>query len=171
MVTRHAATRRLRDLLHTVTRRVLLAASARDHIEAICRQEHHGLETGGILLGHEHADGHLSVTTAGGPGPRAERTPTSFHRDAEHARALARDAHARDASVWVGEWHTHPTGPSHPSPTDLRTYFDIVRDPAETFDAFVALIVLPDNVRLLFFAWVVTAQAAELSPLWVRQPD
>lgn len=147
----------------------MLAASAHDHIKAVCRQERDGFETGGILLGHEHSDGHLSITTASGPGPRAARSPTSFHRDAEHARAVARDAFTRDRSVWIGEWHTHPTGPPHPSPTDLRTYLDIVHDPEETFDAFVAIIVLPSNARSLLFAWVVTAQAAELAPIWIER--
>lgn len=89
------------------------------------------METGGILLGHQHTKGHLSLTVAGDPGPRAERTRRSFRCDPDHARALARDGYVRDRSVWIGDWHTHPDGPAHPSPAALRAYVNMVRDPDE----------------------------------------
>lgn len=121
-VPRDAAPSWVPHLLLAVTRRVVLDASAHASIEAVSLGETGGLETGGILLGHQHSDGHLSVTVAGDPGPRAERARRSFRRDADHARALARDGYARDRSVWIGDWHTHVDGPAHPSPVDLRAY-------------------------------------------------
>ena len=150
----------MRHLLPAVTPPVVLDASAHASIEAICLAEGDGLETGGILLGHQHTDGHLSVTIAGDPGPNAERTRHSFRRDPDHARALARDGYAQDCSVWIGDWHTHPEGPIHPSRTDLRAYVDIVCDPEETFDVFLSIIVVPDKSRPLLYAWLITAQTA-----------
>lgn len=167
MVARHTAPCRVRHLLPAVTRRVVLDASAHASIEAVCLAETKGLETGGILLGHQHTDGHLAVTVAGDPGPRAQRTRRSFRRDPDHARAIARDGYARDRSVWIGDWHTHPDGPAHPSRTDLRAYVDIVRDPDETFDAFLSIIVVPDESRPLLYAWLITARTAMPAGIWI----
>lgn len=170
MVARNAAPSRVRHLLPAMTRRVVLDATAHASIEAVCLAETGGLETGGILLGHQHFDGHLSVTVAGDPGPRAERTRRSFRRDADHARALAHDGYACDRSVWVGDWHTHPDGPAHPSPTDLRAYVDIVRDPDETFDMFLSLIVVPVVPRPLLYAWIITKRKVEPTGIWIPRP-
>jgi integrative and conjugative element protein (TIGR02256 family) len=153
-----------------MTQRVILNASAHATIEAVCRGETGGLETGGILLGHQHSGGHLSVTVAGEPGPRAERTRCSFRRDVDHARALARDGYARDHSVWIGDWHTHPDGTTHPSPTDFGAYIDIVNDPNETFETFLSLIVVPAVPQPLFYAWIISKQTAQLASMWISRP-
>ncbi|WNV74443.1 Mov34/MPN/PAD-1 family protein [Geodermatophilus sp. DSM 44513] len=113
-------------------------------------------ETGGIILGHQYADGRLTVTIAGDPGPAAVRTRDSFRRDPSHAQALADAAWSNDRSVWLGEWHTHPRGPVHPSPIDLATYLSLLRDPALTFRAFLALIVIPVAPEPTIFPWVIT---------------
>jgi len=117
-----------------------------------------GSETGGILLGND-AGGSLHVSVAGGPGPNAKRSPRRFLRDLEHARALADDAYNRDGSVWIGEWHTHPTGPAAPSGLDLVTYARHLADETLGFQRFLSLIVLPcslhgwDHVRVA--AWII----------------
>lgn len=89
---------------------------------------------------------------------------------ADHARGLAHDGYARDRSVWIGEWHTHPDGPAHPSPTDLRAYLDIVRDPEETFDAFLSIIVVPAPPRPLLYAWIITKRTVEPTDIWIPRP-
>jgi len=100
------------------------------------------LETGGILLGHTHGD-HVVVTVAGGPGPGAVRRPDYFLRDRHHAQQLADTAWASDASQWIGDWHTHPHGPPHPSLLDLRSTAGVLSDPALGFTTFLTLIAVP----------------------------
>lgn len=99
-------------------------------------------ETGGILLGHETTEGcHVSV--AGGPGPRALRTPTSFSRDLAHAEELAEQAWHQQRAVWLGEWHTHVHVPPVPSETDLSSYLRHLEDVDLGFDRFISIIIGP----------------------------
>lgn len=133
-----------------------------------------GNETGGILLGHDTAQG-LVVTVAGDPGPNAERAPDRFRRDLKHAQRLADEAYDRDGSVWIGEWHTHPTGPAVPSGVDLETYLSHLSREDLGFDRFLALIALRcpdrgwDHVHLT--AWVVHGSVAEQAELKVEEQD
>jgi integrative and conjugative element protein (TIGR02256 family) len=117
-----------------------------------------GRETGGILLGHD--DGVvITLTVAGDPGPLAARRADGFLRDLQHAQDLADEAYDRDGSVWVGEWHTHPTGPSTPSTRDVSTYAQLLADQDLLFDRVVSLIITPgpDGWDLpVLWAWVVT---------------
>lgn len=104
-----------------------------------------GRETGGILLGRgPDANGLIIIEEAGDPGPDADRRPDYFLRDLAHAQRLAAAAWERDKAVWVGEWHTHPKGPIHPSARDLDTYAGLMTDTSLDFRAFVSIIVVPD---------------------------
>jgi len=119
-----------------------------------------GRETGGILLGRgPDGDGVITVEQAGDPGPSAKRRPDFFLRDLDHARELAAAAWDNGEAVWVGEWHTHPTGPPTPSNRDLVTFAGLLADPELAFAAFVSIIVVPDpdwaSSRLL--TWVLGA--------------
>lgn len=156
-------------MLPAVTR-VILAGSAHDAIEAVC-EPRDGLETGGILLGHQHEDGHLSVTVAGDPGPRAQRGPRSFRRDHAHAQRLARAAYAHDRSIWIGDWHTHPRGPERPSPIDLRAYVDVIRSDDSDFAVFLSIIAIPVVPRPLLWAWAVTDETITPVGMWVTTPS
>lgn len=152
-----------------MTHRVVLSAEAFAQIAQTCRADDE-LETGGILLGHQHAGGLFSITSAGGPGPNAYRARQAFRRDAEHARALARSAYVRDRSVWLGDWHTHPDGPTHPSRLDLRSYAEVLHDSETGFDVFLAIIVTPLPSGPVLYPWAVTARTAIQTGLWVDQP-
>lgn len=165
-----AAPARMRDVLSALTPRVVIAASAHAAIEAVCADATDGLETGGILLGHQHADGHLSVTVAGDPGPNAERRRRSFRRDHDHAQALAGAAYAHDRSVWLGDWHTHPAGPEHPSPVDLRSYVEVLSDHALGFGLFLSIIAVPSAPRPLLWSWIVTDRTLAAAGMWVEGP-
>ncbi len=116
-------------------------------IEALASADNR--ETGGILLGHDPWTDHRGSTPgslirhAGDPGPAAVRRPAFFRRDYPHTQQLALDAFKLDQSVWIGEWHTHPRGPRHPSRTDDRIYRRHLADPALNLERFVALIVTP----------------------------
>ena len=146
---------------------VTLTRPAFETIQQTCRAAHDGYETGGILLGHQHDDRRLVVTTAGDPGPQAVRQRASFRRDQAHAQALADAAWSHDRSVWLGDWHTHPRGPVQPSPVDLRTYLALMRDPELGFSTFLALIVLPGTSQPSLFPWVITESEGVCLPLMV----
>jgi integrative and conjugative element protein (TIGR02256 family) len=161
----------MRDVLAALTPRVVLAESAHASIEDVCAEATDGLETGGILLGHQHADGHLTVTVAGDPGPRAERGRRSFRRDPDHARSLAGAAYAHDRSVWIGDWHTHPLGPEHPSPVDLRSYVALLSDQDLGFDEFLSIIAVPSAPRPLLWSWIVTSTTIAPVGMWVLVRD
>lgn len=113
---------------------------ASDLIGQAARVSRDGLETGGVLLGHDR-DELLEITVAGGPGPAALRRPTRFRRDLAHAQKLGDDAFEADGSVWLGEWHTHPMGPTTPSDLDHRSYAEMLADPELGFTRFVCFIV------------------------------
>lgn len=121
---------------------VTISPVALSTIEQLARDSRDGRETGGILLGHENP-ARIEITTAGAPGPEAVRTPSRFCRDLAYSQELARRAYATDRAVWVGEWHTHPGGPAHPSAVDLRTYQAILADPELFMTVFIAIIVGP----------------------------
>lgn len=159
MAPRDAAPSELHHVRHLVDPTpsiVSVSLRAAETIRRTSEASRHGRETGGILLGHQHADGRLVVTTAGDPGPAAVRTRDSFRRDPAHAQALADAAWSSDRSVWLGDWHTHPRGPIHPSPVDLRAYLSLLLDPGLGFSAFLALIVVPGPTEPAFFPWVIT---------------
>lgn len=158
---------KLRHLHTTVTRHVVVAGSVLAVIARVCDEETQGRETGGILLGHQHTDGHLSVTQAGDPGPLAERTASRFRRDAAHAGLLSSAAYARDRSVWLGDWHTHPTGPSRPSPVDMAAYASVLRDESSGFETFLSVIVLPEAAGPVLYPWAVTLAGGRQVGLWV----
>ncbi|MEV6027773.1 Mov34/MPN/PAD-1 family protein [Streptomyces sp. NPDC052036] len=116
------------------------------------RTSDHSTETGGILLGH-HTHDTVTVHHAGTPGPAAVRTPTYFLRDLAHAQALADEAFARDGSVWVGEWHTHPASRPIPSARDAATYRKLLSDPELGFHSVIAVIFGPRAGRWEGAAW------------------
>ncbi len=142
-----------------MTYRVTIAPEAERRIRELARASADRRETGGILLGRgPDADGVIHVEGAGPPGDNAERRPDFFLRDRSHAERLAERAWERSRSIWVGEWHTHPTGPAVPSTRDLVTYAGLLDDPELGFEALVSVIVVPeteddwDALRLL--VWI-----------------
>ena len=153
---------------------VTLSSAALRTIRTEARASADGLETGGILLGHDDGD-MMHVTIAGGPGPDAVREKRRFLRDLAHARALADHAYERDISVWIGEWHTHPNGPPEPSDVDLTTYARHLAEDRLSFDRFLSVIVLPcpehgwEHVSAV--AWIVASNIVELADLRGEDAD
>lgn len=140
------------------------------------------LETGGILLGHNHPD-RCTILVAGDPGPNAVRHRRAFSRDRAHAEALADAAWAEHQATWVGEWHTHPEGLATPSEIDLASYLDHLNDPDLGFGYFISLIIalLPADHEsrpgdhgsgrgpALLTAWVVRAGSVEPARITTHQ--
>ena len=119
-----------------------------------------GNETGGLLLGRDPENtGSIEVVRAAGPGPRATRKPGYFLRDLIYSQRLARLAYEREGLQWIGDWHTHPKGPAHPSTSDVAVYARHLSDRDLDFEAFVAIIVTPheehgwDECRLNKFVY------------------
>jgi integrative and conjugative element protein (TIGR02256 family) len=136
---------------------------AKRRILELASESEDGRETGGILLGRgPDAKNVIIVERAGDPGPDAERRPDYFLRDLLHARELADAGWHEDEAVWVGEWHTHPTGPATPSTRDLITYTALLADPDLSFDTFVSIIVVPnpDWKSPSMLTWVLGSTAA-----------
>lgn len=134
---------------------VVLSAEAAVSIAREAPASADGRETGGVLLGHEF-DERLVVTVAGDPGPKADRRADGFVRDLSHAQRLGDDAYDRDGSIWIGEWHTHPGGPITPSPTDLKTYAQLLSDDDLGFERVLSLIV----TQCPFHGWEETSVTA-----------
>lgn len=124
-----------------------------------------GLETGGILVGHESADGTIKISSAGDAGPKALRESRRFLRDLDHAQALAAVAFEASRAQWVGEWHTHPSGQIEPSQLDLDTYIHHLVDPDLEFNSFASVVVTPCDPEwrsVSAWIWVCEAQSVSL---------
>jgi integrative and conjugative element protein (TIGR02256 family) len=141
--------------------RVRVSESALATIRYEATRSSDGNETGGILLGHVHPDGTAEVRHAGDPGPVAVRRPTFFLRDLHHAQQLAAEAFDRDGSVWIGEWHTHPTTAPIPSDRDLDTYARLLADPDLQFHVIISMIISASD-----HLW-----DAPISRAWACYPD
>lgn len=76
------------------------------------------LETGGLLMGY-WGDGSPVVVTAIGPGPKATHERLNFEPDyVWHTLEVGRLYKENDKLSYLGDWHTHPCGPSFPSEMD-----------------------------------------------------
>jgi integrative and conjugative element protein (TIGR02256 family) len=140
---------------------VKLAAHAVAELRRYAEESSDGLETGGILLGRDEGlGGNLIVTVCGDAGGAARRKRNRFHRDVAHAQRLADEAFDRDASAWIGEWHTHVVGGNMPSKADLRTYRRLLDDPDTQLNRLLTIIVRPHQdagwSQPRLFAWSFT---------------
>lgn len=151
--------------IHAPTPALYISDAARLAITTEALRSVDGLETGGILLGTDVADG-ITIRHAGDAGPNAIRGECTFSRDLEHAQRISKLAWTEDGSQWIGEWHTHPTGELVPSDVDLRSYQRHLHDPELTFDRFVAIITRPDPVSgIRVLAWLIDRHQAQHVPL------
>ena len=88
------------------------------------------LETGGVLLGYQVADGRETVITAvAGPGPKAQHSSTAYLPDHEYQEREIGRVYAASGrcTTYVGDWHSHPGGSLYLSRTDVGTLRAIAR--------------------------------------------
>ncbi|WP_398471493.1 Mov34/MPN/PAD-1 family protein [Tardiphaga sp.] len=80
-------------------------------------------ESGGILLGSIRGP-HLEITALTVPAPADVRTMTRFVRQDRVHQAAADNSWKRSAQEigFMGEWHTHPSGPPVPSTIDRASW-------------------------------------------------
>jgi hypothetical protein len=103
-------------------------------------------ETGGRLVGvYTFVDNVLNVRTVFqiGPGPNAQRTPTSFIQDGDWQEQEFRRIERKIVNIeHLGNWHTHHVnGLQTLSQGDADTYRRIVNSPNHNTDFFYALLV------------------------------
>lgn len=88
-------------------------------------------ERGGILMGQVTEDlGTVLVTQVTLPGPYDQGTRTTFYRDGAWAQRLAEHEFAASGgrTIYLGEWHTHPSTRAQPSTRDramIRKQFEV----------------------------------------------
>jgi|tagenome__1003787_1003787.scaffolds.fasta_scaffold20635783_2 integrative and conjugative element protein (TIGR02256 family) len=146
---------------------VTVTRSALKVVAREAAQSTDGLETGGILLGLSSCD-RLLIRHAGGPGPNAQRAPHEFHRDLQHAQALADAAWRKDRSQWIGEWHTHPSTDLTPSLVDLNSYYRHLHDSELEFDHFVSIIVsMSPSTGVAAVAWLIDRNQVRAVPFMI----
>jgi len=100
-----------------------IRADALDEVRRHAR-DRHPLEAGGLLLGWtDDATGDAVVAAIVGPGPAAKHGRTSFLPDHDWQRAELARRHAGSGRVhvYLGDWHTHPSGSGRPSGRDRGT--------------------------------------------------
>lgn len=109
-------------------------------------------ETGGRIIGtYKQKEAHYDVQVLGmlGPGPNADRSPTSFFQDGEHQETMFRAIEAKHPDIeHLGNWHTHHVN-GYPtlSGGDKTTYFKTVNHHKHNTDFFYALLVVKKNAR------------------------
>jgi hypothetical protein len=107
---------------------------------------------GGRLLGtYRHENGRYDIQVKGvlEPGPKAQRSPTSFFQDGEYQEGLFRSIEASHPDIeHLGNWHTHHVN-GYPtlSGGDKTTYFTTVNHKKHNTDFFYALLVVSKNRR------------------------
>lgn len=84
-------------------------------------------ERGGVLIG-SYRGPHIEVTDCTEPGSKDLARLSSFTRVDEHHQLAATNAWRRsnNTATYVGEWHSHPSGPPHPSGLDRKTWKTVV---------------------------------------------
>jgi len=107
-------------------------------------------ETGGRLIGTYRKDAsHYDINVSGvlGPGPLAQRSPTSFFQDGEYQERIFRELEEKHPEVeHLGNWHTHHVnGLATLSQGDHGTYRRTVNHDKHNTDFFYALLVVSKN--------------------------
>ena len=99
------------------------------------------LETGGILVGrYDLAEGVALVEQASGAPPDSRRGLFGFTRGHRGADEWLAELWPH-GTYYLGEWHLHPGGPSHPSATDRAALKGIAIDPRYSCSAPLLLVV------------------------------
>lgn len=86
------------------------------------------LETGGVVTGYR-SGAHQVITQVLGPGPGATHTAGGFFPDHDWQCAELDSifAASQGATVYLGDWHTHPGGRPKMSGIDRQTLLRIAR--------------------------------------------
>lgn len=98
-----------------------------DQISATARL-HYPKEFGGILVGRYSEDKKTVIVTDTILPEEFESSSFTFQRGVKGLRKSLSLYYDQSPSLqYVGEWHTHPDGPTEPSKTDIRALEEIVQ--------------------------------------------
>lgn len=121
------------------------------------------LEVGGVLAGYWNENAAV-ITDYVGPGDEATHRTTAFVPDHQfHVREIERiyaESNGRD--VYLGDWHSHPDGPSTLSSLDKRTLRSIAKAPEAQCPRPVMLLLAEDEISWSLHAFTLDA------PRWLR---
>jgi proteasome lid subunit RPN8/RPN11 len=104
-------------------------------------------ETGGRIIGtysKHRKEYQIDVLGVIGPGPNAQRSPTSFFQDGEYQEKVFREIEKEYPNVeHLGNWHSHhPNGLQTLSSGDRATYQRVVNHDNHNTDFLYALLVV-----------------------------
>jgi integrative and conjugative element protein (TIGR02256 family) len=90
-------------------------------------KENSKIETGGVMAGRIDENGNIIVTHASEPGSKAVRSATKFEKDVEYCQLFLDNLYiqSNQKTVYVGEWHSHPSECNRPSGTDIKSLSEI----------------------------------------------
>ena len=104
--------------------------SAIDEIR-IAAAAHYPKEFGGFLIGSYTADGNGAIIDRILLPHRFRSTSVTFERESSGLEAeLQRLYELPKPLFYIGEWHSHPDGPTSPSSTDRSAMRDIAAHPS-----------------------------------------
>jgi integrative and conjugative element protein (TIGR02256 family) len=100
------------------------------------------IETGGLMAGVVDQNGDIRITHVSGPSPKATRSATKFEKDVEFCQQFLDDLYksTKGKSVYVGEWHSHPSLNNNPSNTDIKSLTEIAHQKDYLTDCPVMII-------------------------------
>jgi integrative and conjugative element protein (TIGR02256 family) len=100
------------------------------------------IETGGVLAGYTDENADIIITDVSGPGPNAKQSADGFEKDVPFCQQFldALFTGSGEKTVYVGEWHSHPSANNHPSGRDIRSLTDIGLDKKYLTDMPVMII-------------------------------
>lgn len=101
-------------------------AKVLDFMQSLVKDNPH-IETGGVLAGYTDENGNVFITHASGPGPKALQTEIRFEKDIEFCQQFLDELFLSSsrATVYVGEWHSHPSRDNRPSGLDIKSLSEI----------------------------------------------
>lgn len=100
------------------------------------------IETGGVLAGYMDKNGDVIISHASGPGPKALRSAVRFEKDVEHCQQFLEKIFIDSGrkTVYVGEWHSHPSKNNNPSGLDIKSLSEIAVEKGYLTDEPVMII-------------------------------
>lgn len=115
------------------------------HMQDLVKQKP-AIETGGVLAGRIAEDGNVIITHASDPGPKAVQSATRFEKDVEYCQEFLNKLFVESGrkTVYVGEWHSHPSRNNMPSGLDIKSLSEIAVEKGYLTDAPV-MIILSNN--------------------------
>lgn len=110
-------------------------------------------EIGGFLIGH-YSEDLLTLYIGDIIMPKyIINTGTSFERSTKGIESEFNLAFKERGLIYVGEWHTHPNGPSLYSSKDLNAMIEIENDKGTTIENPILLVLGIDKKKLKEFSF------------------